>query len=118
MASHSAHGHDTITEDGASHNPADHIPSLMTYGIVFGALMVLLILTIVAASWSLGPLNIVVALAIAIIKATLVVLYFMNVKNGTRLTWLWAGLGFLWLILMFGTLGDYVTRGWVRVEGW
>ena len=51
------------------------------------------------------------------IKAVLVVLFFMQVKMGTRLTWVWAAIGFLWLIFLFGTLGDYVTRNWISVTG-
>ncbi|MCW3096055.1 MAG: caa(3)-type oxidase, subunit, partial [Chthonomonadaceae bacterium] len=48
----------------------------------------------------------------------LVVLFFMQVKMGTRLTWVWASIGFIWLLFLFGTLGDYVTRNWISVTGW
>ena len=42
----------------------------------------------------------------------------MGVKYGTRLTWVWAALGFIWLILMFGITIDYVARGWITLPQW
>ena len=62
--------------------------------------------------------NVVVAMIVAIIKATFVVLIFMNVRNATRLTWLWAALGFIWLLLMTGIFMDYQTRAWIDQTGW
>ena len=62
--------------------------------------------------------NVVVAMIVAIIKATAVVLIFMNVRNSTRLTWLWAALGFIWLLLMTGIFMDYQTRAWIDQTGW
>jgi len=55
----------------------------------------------------------VAALAIAGVKATLVVLFFMHVKYGTRLTKLAVLGGIYWLgILLALTLSDYLTRAW------
>jgi cytochrome c oxidase subunit IV len=55
--------------------------------------------------------NTVVALTIAVIKATLVVLYFMHVRYGTRLTWVIVVAGFFWLVILFAlTMSDYLTR--------
>ena len=51
-------------------------------------------------------------LLIAVVKATLVVLYFMHVRFTNRVTQLAAASGFVWLLIMFGlTLSDYFTRG-------
>ena len=59
----------------------------------------------------LGPLNTVVALTIAVFKATLVVLFFMHVKYSTRLTWVVVVGSVFWLgILLALTIGDYLTR--------
>ncbi len=70
--------------------------------------------TVVVAYFDLGVMNNVVMLAIACTKALLVVLYFMHVRWSTRLTWVVAASGFVWLLIMFGfTLSDYLTRGWV-----
>ena len=51
--------------------------------------------------------------AIAVLKATLVVLFFMHVKYSSRLTWaVVLGSVFRLGILLTLTLGDYVTRNW------
>jgi cytochrome c oxidase subunit 4 len=83
------------------------------YYMVFGALIVGTILTVAAAKVDLGPLNNVVMLAIAGTKATLVILFFMHVRWSSRLTWVVAMAGFFWLLILFGVLGDYMSRGWV-----
>jgi cytochrome c oxidase subunit 4 len=85
------------------------------YYAVFAALMVGTALTVLVAFYDLGPLNNVLMLGIAITKATLVVLYFMHVRWATRLTWVVAASGFVWLLILFGlTMTDYLTRGWVE----
>jgi cytochrome c oxidase subunit 4 len=94
-----------------------HITKVATYLQVFVALMVLLVVTYVAAKIDLdhmaGGLNLVVAMTIAVIKALLVVLIFMHVKDSSRLTWVFAGAAFVWLVIMFVLFfGDYATRGW------
>jgi cytochrome c oxidase subunit 4 len=66
----------------------------------------------------LGALNTVVALSIAVVKASLVILFFMHVFYGTRLTKLIVGAGLFWLILLlFIAMFDYWTRAWVGVPG-
>jgi cytochrome c oxidase subunit IV len=63
----------------------------------------------------MGPFNAVVALAIAVTKATLVILFFMHVKYSPKLTKLTVGAGvFTFLILIAMTLSDYFTRAWGR----
>jgi cytochrome c oxidase subunit 4 len=92
-----------------------HVAPLKLYFVVFGALIVGTILTVAVASVDLGALNNVVMLAVACTKALLVVLYFMHVRWSSRLTWVFAGSGFVWLLIMFGlTLGDYMSRGWIQ----
>jgi cytochrome c oxidase subunit 4 len=88
-----------------------HVVPRKVYFGVAAALMVLLVLTYAVAQVDLGPFNIVVALVIAFTKAILVVLFFMEIKWSSRLTWLIAGAGVLWLILLVGgTLDDFLTR--------
>jgi cytochrome c oxidase subunit IV len=85
-----------------------------TYFIVYLALLVLLVLTVAVAYVHLDGWSVVLALTIAIIKALLVILYFMHVRYSDWLTWLFAGAGFLWLgILLVLTISDYLSRGWV-----
>jgi cytochrome c oxidase subunit 4 len=86
------------------------VPKNIYYRVAL-ALLVLFVLTIAVAFVHLGPFNVYIAVTIAMIKATLVVLYFMHVRYHTRLTWIFASAGFLWLIILFAlTLADYATR--------
>lgn len=88
-----------------------HIVPLRIYFLVFGALMVGTALTVMAARVDLGPMNIVVALAIAGVKAALVVLYFMHMRYSHRLNWIFAGAAVLWLVLLVGvTMADVLAR--------
>jgi cytochrome c oxidase subunit 4 len=90
-----------------------HIVPKRTYYIIFGLLMLCTYITVQVAFFDLGPLNTVVALGIAIFKATLVILFFMHVKYSTRLTWAVIVGGIFWFgILLVLTFGDYLTRGW------
>ena len=58
------------------------------------------------------------ALGIAILKATLVILFFMHVKYSSRLTKLICGTAFFFLVILFGlTLSDYLSRGWFVAPG-
>jgi len=97
---------------------AGHISPKSTYFTIFGALMVCTMLTITAAFINLGDLNFAVALTIAIFKATLVVLFFMHVKYGSKLTKLVVGTAFFFLgIMLTLTLSDYLSRGWFTASG-
>ena len=92
---------------------SEHIVSPKIYVSVFLALMVFTILTVVAAYFDLGRANVFIALTIAVIKATLVVLFFMHVRWSSRLTWVFVGAGLFWLFIMVSlTLSDYLTRPW------
>ena len=92
---------------------AHHIVPVRTYVIIFGLLMLGTYLTVQAAFLDLGAFNTPIALAIAIAKATIVVLYFMHVKYSPRLTWVVVIGSVFWLaILLAMTFGDYATRAW------
>src|SRR5688572_19192154 len=89
-----------------------HISPKSTYYAVFGGLMVLTGVTVAVAFVNLGTFNFPVALAIAITKATLVILFFMHVKYSSRLTKLFVGMAFFFLFVLFGlTMTDYLSRG-------
>src|SRR5262245_66667388 len=91
-----------------------HVASRGTYYAVFLALIIGTALTVAAAEVDLGALNNDVMLAIAFTKALLVILFFMHVRWGTRLTWVVVGSGFFWLLIVFTlTMRDYLSRGWV-----
>jgi cytochrome c oxidase subunit 4 len=94
------------------------ITPVSTLFIVFGALFVLTILTYLAATQDFGALNTPIALGIAVLKASLVVIYFMAVRYNTPLTKVVVVAGFFWLLIMFGiTMSDYLTRSWLGVPG-
>jgi len=94
---------------------AAHVAPKSLYYTIFAALLVGTALTVGVAFIDLGAFNNVAMLTIACIKALLVILFFMHVRWGTRLTWLVVASGFFWLILMFSiTMVDFSTRGWVQ----
>jgi cytochrome c oxidase subunit 4 len=95
---------------------AEHIVSRTVYLTIFIVLMVLTGLTVFVATIDLGPFNAIVALSIAVFKATLVVLYFMHVRYSSRLTWVFVTAGFFWMgILVVLTLSDYFSRSWTPI---
>ncbi len=97
---------------------SEHSISTTSYYLVFLALMVGTALTTWIAYLDLGWLNTPVALGIACTKAMLVVLYFMHVKHGTKLTKIVAVSGIFWLLLLLGfTMADILTRGWLGFPG-
>src|SRR5262245_24592502 len=90
-----------------------HKPAVMPYFVVFGLLMALTALTVWTSSIDLGSMNTPLALAIAVIKATLVILYFMHAIHSSPLTWVVIiGSVFFVSILLCLTLIDYLTRTW------
>ena len=97
---------------------AGHISPKPMYYAIFGSLMVLTALTVAIAFVDLGVLNFPVALSIAILKATLVILFFMHVKYSSSLTKLICGGAFFFLFILFSlTMTDYLSRGWFVAPG-
>lgn len=96
-----------------------HIVPVSTYLVVWGTLMALMIATAILSTVDLGGASTPIALAIAAVKAVLVVLFFMHVKYAkNKIVWVFATAGFLWLGLLFVlSLGDYLTRMWLGVPG-
>jgi len=81
------------------------------YYKVFVCLAVLMVATIVASRFDLEGWNVPVALAIAITKAALIVLFFMHVRYAPPLVKLFACSGFLWVAIMFAFMAaDVLTR--------
>jgi len=96
----------------------EHTTHSQGFSLAIGAILLVLTATTVGAAFvNLGPFNPVVALLIATIKATLVVLFFMHVKGASeKLTGAVVVSGFFFLaILLSLSLADYMTRsgaGW------
>ncbi len=96
----------------------EEITPKRTYLTVGAILIVLTALTYAVSLIDLGPLNTVIALAIAIVKALLIILFFMHARFSKGITRVAIGAGLLWLaIFLVGTLNDYISRGWLGVPG-
>ena len=95
-----------------------HVVPLPIYFAVFVTLLVFTGVTATVAFADLGRFNIFVALTIAVIKASLVLLYFMHLRYSSRLTLLFVGIAFFWLGTMIAlTMSDVVSRGWFGAAG-
>jgi cytochrome c oxidase subunit IV len=96
---------------------SEHIVSLRIYFTIFLALMAGTALTVWAGLHDFpGKLNVIIALTIAVVKATLVVLYFMHARYSSRLIWVVFTSALFWLAILFVfTFSDYLTRGWLSV---
>ena len=92
------------------------VTSPRVYLCTFLGLMALLVLTVAAGYVDLGEMNLAIAMAISVAKTLLIILFFMHVRGGSRLTWVFAGAGFFWLmILLCLAMSDYATRHWQGV---
>jgi cytochrome c oxidase subunit IV len=90
---------------------SEHIVSPKIYIIIFATLMLGTAITVWAAYQNFGQFNIIIAIGIATVKATLVVLYFMHARYASKRTQLMIVSGMFWLaIMLFMTLSDYITR--------
>lgn len=92
-----------------------HIVKPPVYLGIFLILLVLTAVTTGAAFIDLGEFNVVIALAIACLKASLVVLFFMHIHYSSRLLKMTVGAGlFTFLLLLTLTMTDYISRAWGR----
>ncbi|MEM9188534.1 MAG: cytochrome C oxidase subunit IV family protein [Myxococcota bacterium] len=105
---HAAKGH-AATDDGEVHA---HISSIRFYGLVFAALIVLTFITY-ALSWiSLGSLNLTLAIVIAMIKSSLVVLYFMHLRWDSKFNaFVFVGSLLFMAVFVLYTMNDTAVRG-------
>jgi cytochrome c oxidase subunit 4 len=103
---------------------SEHIVPVKVYITIFLVLLAGTALTVIAAFQDFTyhafgkeiALNAVIALTIAITKATFVVLYFMHVRYSSRLVWVVVTSALFWMAIMFAlTFADYWTRGWLPV---
>jgi len=99
---------------------SQHIVPMRVYFVIFFSLLILTAVTVWVAFFDLGAVNDAVALGIATTKAMLVILYFMHVRYSSKLIWIFAATGFLFLIILLAfTLSDVLTRDWIPVSaGW
>jgi cytochrome c oxidase subunit 4 len=114
MIQHEQHFHDPNNVTNPEHGE-HHIVSPLQYAMVFGTLLVLTGVTVGAAYVDLGIFNPVIALAIASIKAVIVILFFMHVKYQSNLIKMTIASGFFTFgVLVVMALSDYISRAWGR----
>ena len=94
---------------------SEHIVPVRIYVTIFLVLLVGTTLTVLAAFQDFPwRFNTIVAMTIAVTKATFVVLYFMHVRYSARLVWVIVASALFWLVILFAlTFSDYWTRGWI-----
>jgi cytochrome c oxidase subunit IV len=112
--------HSGAAPDGRAHDetPARGHSHMKAYVFVFVSLLALTGLTVLASEQDFGLFNTVVAIGIAVVKASLVALYFMHVRWSERLVWIFGAVGVLFILLLIGgTMHDYVTRDWMPIYG-
>ena len=91
----------------------EHVTSPLTYFIIYAILLVLVGATLGAAWIEAGQWNIVIAMAIAIVKTVLIVLFFMHLLHSIPLVKFVAFAGVIWLVIGAAlTFADYMTRDW------
>jgi len=94
-----------------SHTEEHRITGNKTYIIVWAGLMVMTAITVYVSYINFGMLNIVIALVVASIKASIVALYFMHLKFEDSITWVFALFPLSLLALLIGmTITDTFTR--------
>jgi cytochrome c oxidase subunit 4 len=98
-------------------DPSSHIAPISMYVGIWAALMLGTGITVFAATLELHVFNIVLALVIATIKGTLVVLFFMHLRYSTKLTMVTVVAAIFFLIILFSlSMTDYLTRSWLTYQ--
>jgi cytochrome c oxidase subunit 4 len=92
-----AHSH-----EHAQHGEQGHVVPVSTFFKVLVALLILTVLTVAVAQINLGKWNIVGALVVASLKASLVILIFMHGKYENKILWTYIVIPFVLLAIMIG----------------
>jgi cytochrome c oxidase subunit 4 len=95
-----------LTTDRATHDAEAiaHVVSMRTLAGVLLALLVLTAVTVAAAYFDLGGFNLLAAIGIATVKASLVVLYFMHLRHDNPLYALILVTALLFLAIFLGAV--------------
>jgi cytochrome c oxidase subunit IV len=90
----------------------DHkLPPVASTLTTFGVLAVMAVVQLLVGFSDLGPWKVLVSLLLAGLQAAVLALFFMDLKQADRLTWLCVGAAIFWTGLLFlFTLTDYLTR--------
>ncbi|MBV6430545.1 MAG: hypothetical protein IANPNBLG_00659 [Bryobacteraceae bacterium] len=94
------------------------VPAKVYVG-VWAVLIALTFTTVAVSKLELGEYNFIAAMTIAVAKATLVVMFFMHLKQSSSMVRLFVVAGLFWLAIMFVfVLSDYLSRGWQPIGQW
>jgi cytochrome c oxidase subunit 4 len=90
----------------------DHkLPTTASTLTTYGVLVVMAVVSLLVGFSDMGPWKVLVSLLVAALQATVLAVFFMDLRQADRLTWLCAGAAIFWTGLMFlFTLTDYLTR--------
>jgi cytochrome c oxidase subunit IV len=99
------------TEHAEEGHGSHHIISVKTYSLIFGTLIFFTFVTVWVAGIDFGAMNVIIAMAVATVKASLVLAYFMHLKYDTVMNRVIFGSGLFFLLLLFGfSAADIFTR--------
>jgi cytochrome c oxidase subunit 4 len=84
----------------AAHHP--HIIEPKTTGIVLAILLVFTVITVWVAGIDFGYMNIIVAMGIATVKASLVIYFFMHGAHENKIVWMYIIIPFILVAVMIG----------------
>ncbi len=98
---------------------AETVVKPKTYFLIWAVLMFLTLTTALVSMVNLGQWSGVVAMAIAVLKASLVIFFFMHMRyEKLKTVWIMGIGGLFWLLLLMGlTLTDYLSRQWINTPG-
>ena len=104
-------------EAAGVHETHHHVMPLKAYLGVFGALLVLTVLTVLVSEANLGAFGLPIAMAVAAIKAAFVIGFFMHLKYDTRFhSFVFFGTLIFIGIFFLLTFADVHTRGMMSKE--
>ena len=105
-----AHEH-AVRETIFEKDDAHVVPTTSSTLTTFAILAVLTVVALAVGFSDLGPIKVVVSLAVAVVQAAVLAVFFMDLRQADKLTWLCAGAAVFWVGIQFlFTLTDYLTR--------
>lgn len=89
-----------------------------TYLLTGAALLILLAVSAVTASFDLRPWNTPILVGVSIVQCLLILMFDMHVWYSRRSIWVLAFGGFVWLGIFFVlSFSDFLTRNYLGIPG-
>lgn len=103
---HTAHDRETVFE-----TETHTLPPTSSTLTTFAVLVVLAFAALAVGFSDLGPYKVLANLLVAGVQATVLGVFFMDLRQADKLTWLCVGASVFWTGLLFlFTITDYLTR--------